>query len=309
MKIRQSLRYRLHRQGVTMVELLTAMALGLIVVAVALNAYSIMTRQTRLLDAINMVQRDGTMAIQLLQSMIRSAGFSSPSTYDAEQGWLLRVNDVALSGCDGGNDSGRAATKSTPSPGRCRADARSDELMVTTELDAVSTALRYDGAVVHATDCLGQRINHLVSPPQSSISRMGWRSTARLFISNKYELSCAGPGNSAAQPMVDNIESMQIQYGVVGAGAASSLSSFTDVNASALTDPSAWRAIRTVSICLVARSKDPLVELSPQRPYQDCVGQTLTATDQRWRQTFRTVIVLSNPTHHVHLMPPAGEAP
>lgn len=92
--------------------------------------------------------------------------------------------------------------------------------------------------------------------------------------------------DSNAEPLVDNVEQMQLLYGLDSTGDGE-----TDLflPASAVSD---WAAVAAVRVTLVLRSADDGLTGSPQ-PYS-LNGAVVTPTDQRLRRTYSTTIALRN---------------
>ena len=89
--------------GMTMMELLIAMALGLMVMIVILMMYSSARQSFRLQNGLTRVQEDGRVAIHLISDEVRQAGFRSPVWNNPLQGYAP-LTQGSVNGANGGND-------------------------------------------------------------------------------------------------------------------------------------------------------------------------------------------------------------
>ncbi|UQG54948.1 MULTISPECIES: PilW family protein [unclassified Marinobacter] len=121
-------------------------------------------------------------------------------------------------------------------------------------------------------------------------------------------LYCQGNGiDSTAQPLVENIEDMQITYGVeipdgqtrtvAGYLRADELLATPDPDVlAAFTSQERWRKVVTVRICLLVRSENAVVSDLASARYFNCAGTLETAPpdDLRLRRTYSTTVMLRN---------------
>ena len=121
-------------------------------------------------------------------------------------------------------------------------------------------------------------------------------------------LYCQGNGiDSTAQPLVENIEDMQITYGVeipsnqtrtvAGYLRADELLAQPDPDVlAAFTPHERWRKVVTVRICLLVRSEDAVVSDPASARYVNCAGtlENAPSDDLRLRRTYSTTVILRN---------------
>lgn len=119
-------------------------------------------------------------------------------------------------------------------------------------------------------------------------------------------LYCKGNG-STTQPLVENIEDLQLTYGTVSAsttGTTATVAGYLTANEiennSALktaipSSANRWGRVLTVRICVVVRSESPIAQADESTAYYKCDG-TLdsTQTDRRLRRAYSTTVVLRN---------------
>jgi type IV pilus assembly protein PilW len=162
--------------GLTLVELMVAMTIGLFLVLVIATLFVGAKQTYRVQDNLARVQENGRFAMEMLGRNIRDAGytnisFSPPASLYAPPSATSFVKadgtpDVAITGSDG----------SAGSP------------------DAITVS--YDTA----SDCL-------------NAAAPGGRAVNVFSINASNQLICLGNGSAASQVMLDDVEDMQILYG------------------------------------------------------------------------------------------------
>jgi len=120
MSVKQKIVSRQAQQGLSMVELMIALVLGLIVISGLFNMYLGSTRSSQFSNGWQQIQENGRYGISTLQRGIRLAGYS-PETplepfdiaasndttlvvqmrqaYDCNGGSTLATNGIAVNGC------------------------------------------------------------------------------------------------------------------------------------------------------------------------------------------------------------------
>lgn len=223
--------------GLSLIELLVAMGMGLALITVVLNAFLSMTTGNRLSAAQQQMNEDAQAAFQILGPQIRMAGFNplqARATTPAKNilsAAAIPATEVALGvfGCNTGFANG-AISASTPTPAgeiwqlTCNAAGASPSLAVHYEADQFSPNIT--GATPTPADCRGFAV-----PARSQALTNSDGSTAGnatyYMVENRYfidtingGLHCTGNGGATPfatpnQPLVANIESMQLDYGVL----------------------------------------------------------------------------------------------
>jgi prepilin-type N-terminal cleavage/methylation domain-containing protein len=221
--------------GFSLVELLVAMAMMVGLMTIVLSAYQGMFSGNRLGEAQQQVNEDAQTAFQLLGPQIRAAGYNPPqrvlpiqplqNALSKPLPLLAGEVDMGLYGCANGfsNGSGAAAAGQI-SALLCNATvvgSNSPSFAVLYEADSLSP----HKAGNSPADCRGFAVppqnQNLVTPVPPNLPAASYQIVEnRYFISNG-GLSCTGNGSvtpfdAPTQPLVSNIESMQIGYGVIG---------------------------------------------------------------------------------------------
>lgn len=251
--------------GHTLLELVIAVALGVVVTIGAVVAYRAQRMSFGLAADAARMHEAGMNALILVGEQIQMAGFvpadSPPGTSAAP-----------LFGCSGGRPVGPDDNLV------CEALAGgSDGVAVRYVGDGLSTWLSAAGQV---TDCLGQA----VGAPDGAGAALVNRYHAKASGSTREpELYCEGSGKvGTAQPLVEGVERLRLRYWLDGAPRA--------FEASALARGQ-WSLVRAVDLCVQVRG----AAFARRVSYVDCDGAPGVAADGRARQTFWRHLVLRNP--------------
>jgi type IV pilus assembly protein PilW len=57
---------------------------------------------------------------------------------------------------------------------------------------------------------------------------------------------------------------------------------------------SRWNAVKTVRICVVVRSENPVLDSIASAKYLNCEGDLVPPSDKRLRRAYTTTVVLRN---------------
>lgn len=269
--------------GFTLVELMVSMALGMVVMAAMYSAYQTAFLSNATSRRLAQVTEDAAVAMSVLRSHIGSATYSRAigMTGTGASATLTRAAASTanwIKGCDG--------TFTTLS-------ASIDTLACnTTGSDAIAVAFEADGgnSIMSGSDpldCLGNSIT--TATAGNATYRFAYH---RFYISNN-SLFCLGPGNTSGQALVDNIQDMQITYGVSD-GNATNPRVVAYQTATAVNTAGTWARVMSVRVCLVVRSGEPVLDAITS--YQGCdpFGTATTPTDRRIYRAFTSTFLIKN---------------
>lgn len=250
--------------GLSLVELMVAMAIGLALMLV-ISSLFVGSKQTyRVQENNSRVQENGRFVMESLGQNLRIAGYrddpsANPSVaFPAATGFTSATQFV--SGVEG------AST------------ADSDEINI-----------RFTGSgTASGTD-----------PKNNTIKDCGGNSVAgTALLTNRFYLSATSPkvlrcdsstaSGTTTYDVIDGVEDMQILYGQDTDG---DKTPNRYVSASAAS--SNWNNIYAVRLCALISSGEDNIAPQAQR-YIDCNGVTKTATDRRLRRAFSTTIYFRN---------------
>jgi type IV pilus assembly protein PilW len=320
---------RRRSRGLTLIELMVSMTIGLVIVLATIGAYLGSAGAGRMAEAQGRMNEDAQAALAILSQQLKMAG-NNPNqpkraansrrnpVYDAPV-WTTTFTPTAFAirGCDGpfSNITSTSAldgltcasTSTTTLPDSIAVNYEADRYntIPTTAgqpTDCVGNALTTVTATVTATNTAGTGTLTISVPYYVADSRF-YIATSSAIVSPS--LYCKGNGG-AAQPLVENIENMQFTYGTVPAAATSTSASIAgyltaynvinEANLAALaSDALRWEKVVAVRICVVARSENPIVPDSASARYLKCDGTIENnPPDLRLRRSYSTTVVLRN---------------
>ena len=319
-------------RGFSLIELLVSITIGLVVVIAAMSAYLGSADASKAADAQARMNEDAQAALNLLTQQLRLAA-SNP--VNAGRADAFRHNPVfdttyiggtttaygstttivfgsasytltpmAIVGCDGTFGS---ITTTTGLLGLgCTTDAtKPDSVAVSYEADRYNTQATAGGL---PTDCVGGTLPQVTATfPSSTPTTATWAvADNRFYIANASNgvpnLYCKGRVSNT-QPMVENVEDLQLRYGVISTTAVDSTATVAGyLDASGVEGLTAltaradrWGKVLTVRICVVVRSENPVAPDTTSASYVKCDGNVDTSkTDLRLRRAYSTTVVLRN---------------
>lgn len=326
------------QSGVTLIELMVSIVIGMIIMVAVISAYIGASGASRMAEATGRMNEDAQMALSILSQQLRMAGVnpsqpnrSSVTTATAN----LRGNSVPLHntvtnaysirGCDVKfSDVTTATTTSALTCGHSSSSfgTAPSSVAIAYEADRYNTIPTSSGA---PTDCVGSSAGTMTFNFNNSQGVASSTTVAevenRFYIGTSTHvvnptLYCKGNGNTIPQPMVENIEDIQIKYGTIDPTEPVIYKSATtvtvtaaqvrgyltanevDTDATKLTgaagSASRWNAVKTVRVCVLARSESQLFETATAATYLNCAGTTVTPTDRRLRRAYTTTVILRN---------------
>ncbi len=271
------------QQGVSLVELMVAMALGLWAAGVALQM-ALRSAQSQAVQAAYAEMNDNAqVALQLLSRELQLAGYASvkgvSAPASAGTGRLLRSHThTPVYGCDTGFVSPLAVDV------QCAAAGDSAALALSYEADTRNTS---PTSADLPADCLG-----------NAVTTMGdvYLTQHRYFVmtgnTGRPGLYCATPSHGATgQPLVDNVEHINLRFGE--SLAADPGRAVRYVGASQVTD---WGRVVAVRLCLLMRSSESVFTVEDPASYVDCQGVLQTGAGLA-RQSYVTTVYLRNKTY------------
>ena len=296
--------------GFSLVELLIAMAIGLVVMGGLFAIYIGSAQGGRQSDSVTRMGEDATVALETLARYIVMAGYSWPVRFQPRNavlfdGQIVQPPDsnfagAGVRGCDGGFTSG--SDKGAWENLACANGNGSDAISVRYEGDIYNTEPVANAlGVLLPTDCLSQGVETNADSAVDATVKYTLIE-ARLFINQNSELSCAGNAKNssgavtfAPQPLVSGVEKMQLRYGIANDSTANQVAFFGNaatVDALGGSKDQNWGRVIVVRVCLQMVS--PIADQLQPVPYTDCDGVRQTPRDNFLRRTFTTTVSLRN---------------
>lgn len=281
---------RQQQSGLSLVELIVAMVIGLTVVGAALAMYVSSGFTSRGSGALSQMTEDASIALSLLRSQVAMAGYSRPTGVGADGTLVKQYTGTAVFGCTGG---ATADTKAGLLNSMACADngALPDSIAVLYQADTGNTV---PTTASIPTDCLGNGI---------TINGAFYVAENRYYVDNG-TLMCLGNGSTMPQPLVENVFDLKILYGVAGTNSPGGTTLTNGVAERYLTaqetsdtktppvSSALWQQVTSARICVVVRSETAVLE--EDAPYFDCAGAPQTPSDKHLYRAFTTTVVLQN---------------
>ena len=330
---RKSLR---HQRGVTLVELMVALALGLLITVAMLKVYVDASGLYRFNEGLARVQENGRFALEFIRRDARVAGFwgcysDAPLTYQisaTSDAWL----DVAAGHITGTNDDGLNSADSIT----FRSATGSGTLVNTTmtaasdsvSVDSVATitsgmaALISDcdnGDIFQVTGISGTSLAHAAGTNTNTSANLSkpYASGSRVYQAQQSTF-CIALGADPSQPslrrltnptsgqtcasngdeLIEGVENMQILYGEDTDADSEGASGDGTANRYVPIGTASLDIDRVVSVrlSLLARSLNNNLTTAPSPYTFNGTAVTPGATDKYLRKVFTTTITLRNKT-------------
>ena len=294
------------QQGFTLIELMISMVLGIVIIGALIVLYINGSTATRNVQAQGQMNEDAQMALAVVTSELRQAGYNPVRPQPAPPGGPpvapapnnLLQGGWSLFACDTG-----FADNTVPGAVlACNPAGTSTSLAVVYEGDLFS-GRNTNTVPPRPMDCLGNG----VAPTQPAGNFYTMQS--RLHIANS-ALRCNGGGDLLqSQVLAENIESMTVAFGVAnpavpgsqqiaGYLTANEINNPTNPGLVAMLPAARWRTVLAARVCVVVRSENAV--LSDLRgggivpSYSDCADNAVAINDGRLRRAYRTTVLLRN---------------
>lgn len=266
--------HRHHQRGVTLMELMVGLTVGLLVIAVAMGGLMLSRGLSGTVSDASSIQQQGAYAMRQIGMQLRQAGSLYLNPDPAEAG----VNDVF-------NPVVFETDAKSPDGGL---DFEQSETFVAADDASFSTAYRRyqdnvfisDNPFTISRNCLGGPSDP--SPPDPS-DPPGSTPPFDAIVQSNFALSgttitCSGNG-ATAQPFIQNVAQFEMSYLLQerdGPGASSTIKYVKASDFDGETDPK-WRSVQGVQVCLVLYGIEP-VGMPAGSSYTDCDGTSVDMT-------------------------------
>mgnify|MGYP003609422110 CR=1 FL=1 len=297
----------LRMSGLSLVELMVSIAIGLVVTIAVLSSYIGSLGATRMAEAQVRMNEDGQAALTILAQTIRMAGNNpKQQDYHSTTPRNLITPTFIIRGCDGTFSNIDVAATTNYADLTCAGSGGPDSIAVRYEADRYNTVPNTAGGL--PTDCLGQDLpvitgNVLKNVPAVPTDVTYTVADNRFYVSSTVSLSpglyCKGNGGATAQRLVENVEDLQFIYGAAPIAAATPpVAGYITASTLDGLDPDIalrWGKVATVRICVLIRSEEAVAPDAASAGYTQCDGSTNSSPpDLRLRKAYSTTVVLRN---------------
>jgi type IV pilus assembly protein PilW len=308
-------------RGLTLIEILVSLVIGLVVVGAVIVSYLGAGKASRYQSALSQMNQDAQIGLSMLSREVQLAGYSAPSALISVPvggtstatisiaSYNLTTATAAIKGCDGTKGTSTFVDPTTSGTPVCAATSNptTSGFGVVYEADVLNTVPPAAPAAQVPTDCLGNTIN-LVGTQTFYVARN------RYYVapgpSGRPELYCASnkTAGTSKQPLLENVEDMQIWYGIEGttarevtryAKAGKDATTASTVNAADAATPGEWNKVISVRICLLMRSAETVFGETAVAAgnedtltYLDCDSITKVSTDRYLRRAYFTTATI-----------------
>ena len=257
------------QSGVTLIELMVGLAIGLLVVAVAMGALMVSRGISGTVSDASGIQQQGAYILRVVSQQLRQTGslYLNPDPAGGTSTDVLSPVAFEIKADAVGSGNSFVQEESLTGAGTTVTTAfRRYQDNVFLADNATSTTI---GTDFLARNCVGAPGNSSTDQRVESIFT---------FDSTKNELQCGGNG-TAAQPIAQNVAQFQVTYMMQTTDAAGNTTvqyvKGSDMPAAA-TDPT-WRRVQGVQVCLVLYGSEP-VDMPAGSSYTDCAGTSVNMT-------------------------------
>ena len=284
--------------GFTLIEMMVSMAIGLAVIGALIAAYLASFSSGRYSDALVQITEDATLALNVMRQQVAQAGYSQ--LHGVGEGGPVLHTFPALAGCAAAGFVDLQA--GILSPANCKAaaaDADAPDALEVAHEGSVLPAKSSNGILggsdnQQPLDCLG---NSFAKTHDAATGDDYFLDDSKFYVADG-SLYCHGPGNAAGAAVVQNVETLQVRYGMAAAPAGTPGAGQIIYYGTAPPAGSAlWANVVSVNLCVQVRSAAKVLDAraaSTLGGYVDCRGAQRTATDGYLRRSFTTTIVLQN---------------
>ena len=297
-----------YQAGLSLLELMISMVIGLFIMAVLITNFVGTKDADRSRNALSIMDADARAAISVLRQTIQHAGYPSIYKMPINKAFFT-ASDPAVPAvtCRGG-----AVVRDVATPGnaqRTKDRSRGDVITVITLADNpckagnASCPNQVDAnpdAEVYV-DCLGggsQRDVRSVACSADPNAGMINPGDGKIFSTfrlgggnNSRTLYCDG-SRGGTQPLVDNVEAMQVLYGVRRSDGTSVYHDATTVDTN-----NEWGAVASVQVALLMRSSSEVLKKDNPKTHYTLLDKrwTISAADKRRLfRVYTTTIYLPN---------------
>lgn len=311
------------QQGFSMIEMIIAMALGLVVTGAVLYTVSGSALSGRKQEVQSSIHDSGQMALTQLVEHLRMTGFWVPPSevlsVDVSQDEPSPIRGCNGSFADAGADWNSLACASSGGT------EKNDSLALRFQVQSLGRNWDCLGKSFISQQSFDKANEAALQKDPSKPFKTGTDVLVSDWIDERYYVknTARGPalychsGVAGAETLIsENVDQFRVLYGVspvnavaTNTNAAFDLPSLSGRSGRYRTAPqlegqghgcspgsvqeNSWCTVSSVQVCLLLRSENNVNE-SAGTPYVDCDGQVHTANDRRLRQVFRMTVALRN---------------
>lgn len=288
-------------RGISLLELLIAMALGLLVLGAALYSTAGMVVAGRQQRALSQMSNDALLALSLIRRDLLMAGYVHPHSISNAR--FTPANTLVQTRPVYGCNSAFNVPDAPVADGVCASSStRNDAIEVNFEANKGSADLSTDDRLI---DCQGAKLTVPATASPAAAAASAADELTRIASSHRYfvsapagespRLSCASAVSSTA-PLVDLVEALRFTYGVATGWNSANPTTRRPVRYVDANQVSDWSQVVAVQVCVLMRSEAPVLDSreTGTHGYTDCDGTSKTSSDFLLRRAYSTTVALRN---------------
>ncbi|MBU4424056.1 MAG: PilW family protein [Gammaproteobacteria bacterium] len=268
-----------NQRGVTLIELMVGISIGLLVVAMAMGALMVSRSVSGTVSDASSIQQQAAYAMRVIGLQLRQAGSLrlnlDPGTTTTEATYLVPAAFETV-----------AVAASNPV---YSFDANKPEqtLSGTTTPEILTVGYRRYTEPVFTNATEQSLARNCLGGPQTA---SGDQRLESIFQLNANELQCNGNG-VGAQPIVQNVANFQVRYLLQDNTTTPGTPTIKPVDAADV--GTNWAQVQAVEVCLVLYGIEP-IEMPANSSYTDCNGTAVDMTALTGQRTRRMHIAFRN---------------
>ena len=278
------------QRGVTLIELMVSITVGLLLVLFVSTLYLSSRSSARINDASSRMQEEGRSVMYLIGRNLMQAGFGTLTSSDmatfVSKAKLTDFTGDGLLGCQKGFDTPSSlASKACKETGTAK-----PAFQVSYRVDNT-----YSSTLGIGTDCNGQEAKYKDDGSEFGATDKRYATNRFYLNTTNKTLNCVGNGGTE-QPLLANVEDMQISYGLATSTTMYDADGFRSIERYVDADGvgTAWGDVLSVEVCLEL-SSNPNENVTPNaQTYLNCSGTSVDAPDRRLHTVMRSVFALRN---------------
>ena len=272
-KVRRKLKLQ---SGLTLIELLIAMFIGLFLLAGISTSYLSSKKSSIIQNEYSMLADNGRLALEILHRTIEHTGYTTSQDNPLENKFILSA--VSSKSCNDTSASVLLAPTKFPNPATNDDDAS----------DSIGVVYLGDSNI--SLDCSGEPLI-----PSCQLPNVSSPEVARIYNAffvdksdaNNPKLQCAGSRNTEVITIAEGVENMQILYGVDVNGDNTVIRYVNEP------DTDDWDKVISIQVGLLMRSLKEVNETATEKEFS-LLDTPITTNDRYQRAVFSTTVSLRN---------------
>ena len=267
------------QKGLSLIELLVAMFIGLFLLVGITTSYLSSKKTSIQRDHLSILEDNGRIALEVLSDTLKHTGYRSTNVVGLDSKFIFDRPDVES--CGTGEQNIRNPNIFPAAPNLSTENGGGD--------DPDSIGVVYLGDASLSTDCTGQPLQvacQVGSPVSLDASKI-----FNTFFVEDEELKCSGSRSLESQPIAEGVENMQILYGIDVDGDDDRT---VDRYVNAADVGGLWESVVSIQVAILVRTLIDVKD-APESEIFTLLDKEIPSKNDRFqRAVFSTTINLRN---------------